>query len=485
MHHHDSKQNKLIKIIAVYTLMTVSTIAIVTFIVLFVLGFRIDTDKRQLEQYAFLQFNSKPTGAMVAIDGNIVSGQTPNKSSVPGGSHEFVIWKDGYETWRKTLDVKSGTLTWLNYILMIPKKLDVESIAPYNSIYASLSSPAGKYMIIQKLSDTPDFDLVDLSADSTKTVQLSIAKKNYSEAYTTSVKHTFTVDKWDQGERYLLIKHGYNDKTEWLVVDTQNAENTVNITKLFDLSFSNIEFSGNGGNILFVLESGNIRKLDIGAAIISKPLVSTVKKFSLYDNNVITYVGNNAAGARLVGVYHDGDALPYVIKNITTDDSVKLQAVSAHYFNEDYIAIAEGKKIEIFSGDYRSVANGASNLTLVKSIDAEFDIQKLDFSPVGQYVLAQSGANFISYDIEYQNLVISTVDGDTMTSPLRWLNKSYFWADSNGQLTVREFDGTNPRSINSVVSGQSVTITKNERYIYSINKLETGYQLQRVRLVLI
>ncbi|MEI6054221.1 MAG: PEGA domain-containing protein [Candidatus Saccharibacteria bacterium] len=485
MHHHDSKQNKLIKIIAVYTLMTVSTIAIVTFIVLFVLGFRLDTDKGQLEQYAFLQFNSKPTGAMVAIDGNVVSGQTPNKSSVRGGNHEFVIWKDGYETWRKTLDVKSGTLTWLNYILMIPKKLDVESVATYPFVYASLASPAGKYMIVQKLSDTPDFDLVDLSSDTIKSTALSVSKKHYSEAYTSSFKHVFSVEKWDQGERYLLIKHNYNDKVEWLIADTQNIENTVNITKLFDLSFSNIEFSGNGGNILFTLESGNLRKLDIGAETISKTLVSKVKRFNIYDNNLITYVGYNDAGARLVGVYHDGDGSPYVIKNITSDDSVSLRAISTHYFNEDYIAIAEGRKIEVFSGDYRTVSNGASKLNLVKSIDADFDIQRLDFSPIGQYVLAQSGVNFISYDIEYQNLVTSTVDSDTGASPLRWLNKSYFWADSNGQLTIREFDGTNPRSINSVASGQSATITKNERYIYSINKIETGYQLQRVRLVLI
>jgi len=465
--------------------MTVLVVAIVTFIVMIVLGFRFDAGKGQLEQYAFLQFNSAPTGATVAVDGKVISGQTPNKSSVPEGSHEVVIWREGYETWRKTLYVKSGTLTWLSYILMVPKKLAVESMANYDALYSSLASPSGKYMMVQKSADTPTFELSDISGDAVKNTELTIPKKLYSEAYTSSMKHVFKVVRWDPGERYVLIQHDYGDKVEWLVMDSQDASTTKNITKLFDLSFSNVEFSGNGGNILFALESGNIRKLDINAETISKLLVTKVLQFTLYDQNIITYIGEGEAGARVVGLYRDGDDSSYVIRTVPVEVKSVLQVVSTHYFNENYIAIAEGNRVDILNGDYQGAINSdASSLQVTKSFDIVGDIQHLKFSPSGQYILAQSGANFASYDIEYQNLVSSTVDDSGSASSLDWLNGGYFWSDNGGNLNIREFDGTNPRTINPVVAGQDAIITKNGRYMYSLGKTDAGYQLQRVRLVL-
>ena len=485
MHHHGSNRKKLIKIIATYTGMTIATIAIVTFIVLFVLGFRFDATNSQIEQYAFLQFNTAPTGAMVAVDDKVISGRTPNKTSVPEGTHEIVVWREGYETWRKTLYLKAGTLTWLNYILMVPTKLSVESIFNYTSLFMSLASPMGKYMIAQQNSNDPTFDLSDLSIDAVKTTQLTIPKKYYSEAYTSSEKHVFKIVEWDQGERYLLIQHNYNDKIEWLVIDSQNMDNTKNITKLYDLLFSNVKFSGNGGNILFALESGNIRKLDLNAETISKPLVSKIEQFNLYDQNIITYVGYGDAGTRTIGLYRDGDNAPYAIRTIASDNVAPLQVVSTHYFNDDYIVVAEGKKVDILQGNYRnSMVKTASDLKLIKSFDMVDDVKNLGFSPVGQYILAQSGANFSSYDLEYQNLVSSTV-GDTTTSiPLKWLNDSYFWSDNGGNLNIREFDGTNPRVINPVVAGQDAAMTHNGRYLYSFNQVSNGYELQRVRMVL-
>jgi len=486
MHHHNSKRKKLIKIIAVYLGMTISTIAIVTFIILIVLGFRFDINRQQIEQYAFLQFNSTPIGSMVAVDGRDISGRTPNKTSVPEGTHEVVVWRDGYETWRKTLYVKSGTLTWLSHILMIPNKLSVEPVEKYDAVYMSLASADGKYMAVQQYADKPSFDLVDLSVDTVKSVNLTIPKKDYSEAYNQSANHSFRINKWDHSERYLLIQHNYNDRVEWLVLDSQDENNSKNITKLFDLDFSNVEFSGNGGNIMFVLESGNIRKIDTGAGTISKPLVSKVKQFNLYDQNIVTYIGDDDSGARLVGLYRDGDETPFIIREIPASDIDSLSVASTHYFNQDYVAIIQGKKVDILNGSYRnSIINNTPNLALLKTFEIVENAKHIGFSPDGQYFLAQSGANFTSYDLEYDNLTSSTVDNSSAVSSLKWLNDSYFWSDNGGNLSIREFDGSNPRSINKVTLGQDIVITHSGRYIYSIDSAATsGYQLQRVRLIL-
>ncbi|MEI7539828.1 MAG: PEGA domain-containing protein, partial [Candidatus Saccharibacteria bacterium] len=477
-----SKKYKFAKLIAVYALMTLSTFAIVIFIILFIMGFRLE--KGQIEQYAFMQFNSSPAGATVTVDGKIINGQTPNKASMPEGSYEIVMWRSGYETWRKTVDIKSGELTWLNYAWMIPTKLALEPVASYNTLFMTSASPAGKYMLAQKSADMPIFDLVDLSADTTKTTQVTIAPNAYSESSSYGVVHSFRVEQWDNGERYILVQHTYNDKTELLVVDTQGTSPTKNITKLFNLAFTNVKFSSNGGNILYALEAGNIRKLDIGAETISKALAIGVSDFELYDSNIITYVGAGDTGKRVVGLYRDGDESPYILKTIDSDGSVPLHAVSTHYFNEDYIAIAEGKAVQVYKGNYRNAIVGdTSSIKLIKSFDASDVVQNLSFSPSGQYLLAQSGANFTSYDMEYQKVSSSTVDNTGTTLPPRWINTSYLWSDSSSNLSIREFDGANVHSINPVVTGQSATLTKNGRYLYSVGKTDAGYQLQRVSML--
>ncbi|NHW87466.1 PEGA domain-containing protein, partial [Escherichia coli] len=66
---------------------------------------------------------------------------TPTKKTVEAGTHNVVMWRDGYESWNKTMDVKSGTVVWLNYALMVPNKLTVEPVASYASVAASVASP--------------------------------------------------------------------------------------------------------------------------------------------------------------------------------------------------------------------------------------------------------------------------------------------------------------------------------------------------------
>jgi len=488
MYPKTSKQKRLIKLIIIYIIMGVAVISIATLIFMFVLGYRFDKDKGYIEQYSFLQFNSSPSGAIVSVDGDIVSSKTPNKILVPAGTHSVVMQRDGYEDWNKTVVVKEASLTRLNYALLVPKKLDIESMANYASVSSSLASSDGRSMLIQEQADIPTFDLVDLSSDAIKSTKLTIPSNIYSESSTLGVIHAFHIIKWDDGGRYVLIKHNYGDKEEWLVIDVQDESASKNITRLFNIAINNIYFFGTDGNSFYVSSQNEIRKLDLAAGVISRPLVSNVTSFSVYnESNIIIYIGTGVVGTdeQVAGLYRDGDETSYTLRTVAKKD-IPLKITTTHYFNEDYVAISEGKKVDILSGSYPySVDEDTTSLKIVDSFESKQDIGSLSFSPSGEYVFVQSGSYFASYDLEYQNLSESTMDGIGDTPAFKWLNNSYIWSDRDNSLTIREFDGSNSHVINPVISGQSVTLTHNKRFLYSINKLESGYQLQRVRIILI
>ena len=407
---------------------------------------------------------------------------------MPAGKHDVVIWRDNYETWYKSVNLKAGTMTWLNYALLIPKKLTVEPVANYDALYSSLASPKGDDILIEKRSDLPVFDLVDISSNTIKTTSLTISSTLYSEPTAVGVVHSFNFDKWDEAGRYVLIKHTYNEKTEWLVLDTQNVNSTKNITRLFDLAISDMEFSGTSGNIFYALESNDIRKLDLAAGTISKPLISDVINFGIYnDSNVITYVGNGKVGTneKVVGVYREGDDGPSVLRTFTNSSDISLHIATTNYFNANYVAIADGKKVDILSGSYpNTTSDNANSMKTIATYQTQKDIEKLTFSPTGEFVFTQSAADFASYDLEYQKFTASTIEGTGDAFLLKWLDNNNLWSNRDGKLTIREFDGANIHTINPVLLGQDATLTKNGRYLYSFNKSDTNYQLQRVRMIL-
>jgi len=485
MHNKTSNKKVLIKRVIAYVGMTLAVIIIATYVVLFTLGYRLNIDDRQIEQYAMLQFNSVPSGATVLIDGNSVNIKTPDDATVPAGEHTITMTLKGYQTWTKTVKVDSGVLSWVNYALLIPEELTVESVANYTDIYKSVASPNGHYILIQAKQNTPQFDLVDVSSNAIKRTALTIPASVYSEAESTTVAHGFYIDKWDDGGRYALIKHTYGDKYEWLVLDTQDIQLTKNITKLFDFSINNIQFAGTSGNVFYALGNNDIRKIDVSAGTISRPLISGVTSFSIFDSNVICYVATDAnAKTYVVGLYRDGDDTPYIVKTIDKTDGAQISAAVSNYFNEYYVAIANGSGVEVLSGSFPSSTN-ETGLKNYVSFSANQTVKNLSFSPSGQYVFARSGADFSSYDLEYKSLTSSVISGNSDDFSVNWLNDNYIWSDRDGVLAIREFDGANIHIMNKVAASQSVAITANGRYIYSVNSLATGgYQLQRVRIIL-
>lgn len=488
MYHKSSKRKEHIRQVAVYILMACTVFVVVTFVTLFMLGFRFDTGKGSVEQYAFLQFASDPSGATVSVDGSVMGSKTPNKISVPPGKHDVIMWREGYNTWKKSVDIKAGTLTWLNYTLLVPKILTVEPVAIYDSVYDSLASPKGNSIIIGEKSNSPVFELVDISSDTIKSSTVSIPKSVYSDASNAASVHDFKLEKWDDGGRYVLVSHKFGNKSEWLVLDTQNAAASKNISTTFDVSIDSIVFSGTSGNMFYALETGDIRKLDLGAGTISKPVITDVTSFEIYDKNrVITYVGKGKAGTseRVVGVYREGDNSPSVVRTFSGELSVPLRISTTNYFNENYLAISEGKKVDILSGSYpNTTSDNANSLKTIASFQMGQDVLGLGFSPTGEYVLTQNGADFTSYDLEYQKLSVTNIAGSGTVLPLKWLDDNHVWSDRDNKLTIREFDGADVHTINNVIYGQDATMTNNGRYIYSLDKSKAGVQLQRVRMIL-
>jgi hypothetical protein len=486
---HNKKRSNRKKELALrtllYTSMSLLVIVTVSFIVFTMLGYRFNLSEGTIERGGLVQFGSTPAGARISVDGALIGTRTPGKTTVLEGIHNFTISLDGYKSWSKTIDIKSSTLTWLNYALLIPNSLPTETVGSFDSLHSVIASPDRHSILVHTTAESPTFSIYDIRGNTVASEAITIPGALYSSASNSSVKHSFEPQSWAVGGRFVLLKHTYGGSSEWLVLDTQDVKNTKNLNSIFGVEFDKIQFSDSNGNLLYVENNGVLRQLNLSNETISRQLVTGVKEFNTYGGHIVTYTAvetKDGISKHVTGVYRDGDEEAFTIQSFV--EGANPHIATAHYFNDDFVAVAYGRNVRVLSGSYPDVKNGVNNLKAFAEFELEWDAKSISFSPSGQYVFIESGdGNFASYDLEYETLSFSDIEGDNK-GKLSWLNNNYLWSTIDGQMVIREFDGANVSVINSAVGGYDAALTSNNRFIYSVGRDGDKLVLQRVLLVI-
>lgn len=484
MYHSPSRFRLIATRVLVYLLMTVTVLVVVTLAIFYILGYRFDNESHRIEQNGLVQYISKPSGATIAIDGVTLSPRTPTNSTVSSGIHTFNFTRDGYVSWQKTIDIYPGVLTWLNYARLIPNNLNVESVATLPRAAQAIVSPNRHFMAIMPRSDKPSVDVYDLTSDSVRTIALSMSTDQYDATKVSGMKHVFKLVEWDDNGRYLLMKHTHGKAVEWLVFDRQTGKLLSNVTKTMDVAIKSAHIVDRGGPNLIALIDDDIRKINLDRETVSRPIVSHADNFSVYSSDVITYVAraDEMTGQRQVGVVA-GNGTPSVVYTTSSKSTQPLRAVSGHYFDKDYIAVSDGFKVTLFSGAFPQAQSESGAMLSETILTSVKNVTWLQFSPESRFVVAQTGNQFQTYDIERKELSgVLALGSSKNPERLRWLDNYYVWSDHNATLKIEEFDGANPHDINKVAPGFDAAISPDGKYIYSLGKTSKGFQLQRVQL---
>lgn len=486
MYRQPSKRKVIIQRTAVYVLMTVSIVSLVTVLVFVILGYQYDSSNGKIEQGGLVQFDSQPTGANITIDGRLFGAQTASKTTMTTGLHTISMSSPGYQTWQKTVNVLPGAVLWLDYPRLIPNKLTPQEITTFPTVTSTAVSPDSHWMVIQQDATNPVITLADVSNDAVHLKYLTLPSTVYTQP-TDPKTQSFTFTSWNSGSRYVLVKHAYDSKIEWLVVDTQNVAASQNISTLLGIDASNIVFSNSDSNTLYAQIGQDVRKIDISAATLSRPLITNVSEFALYSDSVITYTTlvDPTTKTRSIGYYVDGAAAPTTVRTYADDGTTPLHFTVARYYSQTFEGIDYGSTVEILQGDLPR-NGGTASLVKVGTMTIPGGAQYLTNMTNGRFIVAQNGGTFSVYDLELQKATTTVEKGTAVVSqPLQWLDNYTIWSDRDGTIRLYEFDGANQHSIMSVVPGFSAVLSPNGKYLYGITKSSNGlYHLSRVQLII-
>lgn len=482
MYRQPSKQKIIIQRAIIYALMTVSVIGLVVVLAFVMLGYQFDSSDGKIEQGGLVQFDSRPSGATVSIDGMPFGTRTASKTTMKAGSHDIEMKLKGYESWKKSIAVVPGSVLWLNYARLIPTEKKTSDEATFNTVTGALSSQDDKKMAIKEDAATPSITLVDLAGEDVKTEALSLPETVYTHGTT----HQFILDSWDDDGRYLLVKHVYDTAQEWLVVDTQDVKASKNMTTLLGIQASRVMFSNNDGMVLYAQIGSDVRKINLKDTTLSRPLVGNVAEFNLYGESMVTYTSlPDAGGNRTAGYIVDGMSAPRVIKTVN-DSTSALRFVVGRYFSETFEAVSVGDTVEVMRGDLPRDDKAAISLTRVANFTLAGGVQYLSDHTNGRFIIAQNAARFATYDLEIGKSTTTEIkDAGATVRELGWLDDYVLWSDQGGMLRLYEFDGANQHELMKVIPGMAATLSQNGKYLYAITASDDGqYHLARLRLVL-
>lgn len=470
-----SKRKQTALRILSYVAMTISVIVISLICILLILGYRFDAQEGTIEQGGLYQFRSFPSNAVITLDDERLSFRTPGKLNVATGLHTVKMDLNGYQQWTKTTQIKAGELRWLNYARMIPRTITTTPVADFASMADSLPSPDRRWFALLSDATQPVITLYDIrNPDQPRAATLTIPQTAVTAAE--GVNHTYSLEEWDFGARYMLVKHTYGDQVEFLKIDRTVPAEAVNLSSTFNLPFSDMHFSGTSGNVFYAQNGTDLRRIDTVAESVTQPLVSNVNSFVLYKSDVLAYIATRE-DQRVVGVYEDDKES--IVR--TYDANTPLTIDISSYFDNEYLAVGSNTSLEIIKDPLENADRAGRSFA---ELTTSQPIGWVEFANSGRFVIAGNGTSISTYDIETDETFSTQFPGvQAADEPLKWLDDFYLYSSANNSLVIREFDGANSHDIAAAAPGYSATLSEDGEYLFSIGKKGEQFVLQSSRMV--
>ena len=445
------QRKQSLKVIISEFVMVIAVIITVCALAFIVSGYWLNSDFK-IEQNGMLQISSTPSGADLSIDGESSWLRRTNTSKIlSSGEHNIVLTKEGYDSWSKTINIAEGLLYRINYPRLFLQERNIEkvhNVTPYT--YAAASPDRTRLLLA---GDTSEWNIIDLRHEKLQDKKINIHGVLSGMQATTQIG-LFTGEiistQWSNDNERILSKIASGDKFEWILIDINNADNSINLSTAFKKDFLNVKLINR--NEALAIYDNNLYKLDFRNSSISESLASNVYAFEYFGNEIfysalspdskyyIGSIGLDGAQSDMV-LYTEQPALIGVFK----------------FYDELFIATVEDKELKLFKKDDRT--NPVITSTL------EFIPQSIKSGQDGEFVIAYNGPTIATLDMEANSVKVWQVDGENFG----WVDNYMPYSVADGELYVYDFDGINKRLLAKNVSSRFPALVTENKWLYYVS----------------
>lgn len=452
------KQANRRRLIVGYILMAIA-VAMGTLVLLFTAyGFDIDRKTGNVIQNGTIFVDSHPGSSDVFLDGVLQRNKTSMHIVVPGSrQYTIKLQKDGYRDWSRIISLEGGRIERLNYPLLVPKSLVTTDVQLYSGVPELASqSPDQRWLLLQQPRQTYVFDLFDLDNPKDTPVTFSIPANLLTDATKASV---LSVIAWSEDNHHLLIKRVYDGKDEFLILDTENVSNSVNLNIALGVSPFEVSFrNGKSDQVyLFDLAGGIVRSADVKNRSVSAPLLTDVLAYKSLGSEVILYVTANGAQDGTVNVrIRENDKASYLLKNMSRSQDYLLATKEVDGTSYFVVGSKTSEATFVYRDPLPTLKGQGGNQVIVSAVLRQKNPQFVSFSPDQRFVVVQSGENMVVLDIDSNHQYKTVLNHPIpLTTRVDWADPYHFKFVDNGNGYLVDFDGSNEQVLSPVAGAAS------------------------------
>lgn len=441
------------RIIISEVLMVLTVIVTVLILAFVVSGYWVGSDFK-IERQGLLQIYSIPTGADIEVDGNPSSWlqRTNTSKTLAAGKHSIKLTKEKCDSWSRDINITEGLLYRLHYPRLFLQDR-VEESAYESSANLATVSPDRNWMLL--INNTTIWELINIDTDNIKPTKLDLSEvlpfASRANGATVGLFTGNIVDtKWAADNEHVLLEINQDGKTNWLLLNTKNPANSLNLSKEFNAEFSKVKILDQSANNLAVILDGNLHRIDTQAKQISAVLLSDIESFDYYEQNIVFTAKDSKTGKYFVALTKLGSD---EITRLKEDLDAPVRVIITKFYDDEYIGLLDENSISLYL---------KKDFVEKNKFDLSFNPADVKIGASGEAIVMFTGGHIATVDMEAQELF----EWDTGTNTFGWLDSSMIYAVKDGILNVYDFNGLNHRELSKNVSSHfPITITS-DKYLY-------------------
>ena len=481
-----AKQKKIrnIRVILTNIFMSVSVVAIVFVLMLIAMGFSFN-DSGKLEQAGLLQLSSHPSGASVEIDKSVQFGHTDFSKMLSSGKHSIYIDKEGYDHWEQDVKIDPGLFTRVEWIRLFPKQTEVSNVSSFASLRFATFSPDRRWLV---LAEQDSNNLIRINIQDEKLKHDSLPLANLLNASASNVKTgNIEIMAWSENCNKILVRWTRDEQAaSWHLLDLEHSENSINLSSKLSLTFDDIQIANGSASKLWAIADGKLYSIDLDKYSVSDAVAENVVLFA-HNRDTVAFISTGkdqetGKTKRYLMTFKEGEKGSTLIRALSGKGDLAVRLAMGTHWNEEWIAYQTGTDITILSGRYPSYGKDEVNKLKTKLQ------QSLDYTPIALSVNQKQRIIIFAGETSYTYYDIETTDTSSVSlkapiAGINWLDDYLIWHNVDGKAIVRDFDGSNRRTIAKKASqNYPVVVSENNRWLYYFGEKDEKVTLKRYKL---
>lgn len=459
-----------------YALMSVALGLSTILIVLLTSGYDVDRRTGNVIQNGLAVVDSHPESANVYVNGEL-KGRTNQRLLLPEGSYNIELKEDGYRSWTHKVTLEGSSIEQLIYPFLFPENLQTKVLKTYESTPPMVSQSADRRWLVTQITEKfGSFELTDLNDKNNPRSELTLPSDTITPA---AGAHTFKEVEWSSDNTNLLLEHTWATGAEYILLNRDNALQSLNVTKLFpDQTGFKITLRDKKADQFYLYNPAS-KSLMSGVASTKAvtALLAHAVQFKTYKDNSILYVNENKE-VRLLQKDKD-----YLIRVLPESTSYLLDY--AEFNNKAYLVCgspADGKTY-VYVDPLKSLTKVPARSPQPLRVLIVDKPEYVSFSAIARFVAVQSGSKFAVFDAETgrqfrYDLSLLLAKGQKAV----WMDGHRLSLVSNEKVVVFDFDGINRQVLSAALPLSRTYFNRDYDAYFTLAKNTTKTDLTRTEL---